>query len=60
MDQSKKLGDKKISIGFSKSKEEKGGIPTPLEVALKDFILALNDSARALVLLLLKKLRIDS
>jgi len=33
---------------------------TPLEVALKALILALNDSAAALVLRLSKKFRIDS
>ncbi len=33
---------------------------TPLEVALKALILALNDSAEALVARLLKKFRMDS
>jgi hypothetical protein len=32
---------------------------TPLEVALKALILALNDSAEALVLLLIKKFKMD-
>ena len=45
---------------FESLKRKKEMSLTPLEEDLKAFILALKDSAEALVLLLLKKFKIDS